>query len=233
MNVPNEIRKSPESDGENEAVGSRLKEVMAGMITIKAAADTVGVTEKTIQRWIRGATSVDVGAVITICRKVSADPAYVLTGVKQDGVDWGSSLPAVAADQRRLPVYDVYASAGGGAQVFEDKPTGFLHFPSQYADTLGSADSLEIVRVTGDSMEPSFKAGDQVMIDTTAPLRDGVYVIRLDDQILLKRIQLIEPGKLRLISDNHIYPPQEIVYGNLPSAHFEIKGRAVWTGRAL
>lgn len=158
---------------------------------------------------------------------------YVLTGETLQEGDYGITTNDAAANQRRLPVYDVYASAGGGAQVFEDKPTGFLHFPSKYADSLGSADSLEIVRVTGDSMEPSFKAGDQVMIDTSASLRDGVYVIRLDDQILLKRIQLLEPGKLRLISDNHIYPPQEIMYGDLPSVHFEIKGRAVWTGRAL
>lgn len=232
MTVSDEIRKSPESDHENKAVGARLKEVMSGMITIKAAAETVGVTEKTVQRWLKGENSVDVGSVITICRKVSADPAYVLTGAKSAG-DWRSALPAVAADERRLPVYDVYASAGGGAEVLEDKPTGFVHFPSAYADRLGAPDQLEIIRVSGDSMEPTFKAGDQVMVDKSAPHRDGLYVVKHFNQVKLKRVHFLGAGQYKLISDNISYPTEEVKASDLAENDFSVVGRVVWTGRAL
>ncbi len=79
-------------------------------------------------------------------------------------------------------------------------------------------------------MEPTLKDGSIIVIDETStkPV-DGIYVLRRDDTLLVKRIQLREKGILRLISDNKNYEPEDISI-KTDSDSFPILGRVVWSG---
>src|SRR3546814_9381262 len=52
---------------------------------------------------------------------------------------------------------------------------------------------VSIIRVDGESMSPTLSHGDEIMVDhsdSVGRLRDGIYVLRLDDVLLVKRIAM-------------------------------------------
>ena len=78
-------------------------------------------------------------------------------------------------------------------------------------------------------MEPALRDGDEILVDRTPrALRAGIHVVRIDDVLLVKRIERLGAEQLRLISDNPAYAPVE-----RPIAAVEVVGRVVWTGGRL
>ena len=91
---------------------------------------------------------------------------------------------------------------------------------------------LSLIVVDGDSMAPTLGDGDDIMVDHGAvsrSLRDGIYVLRMDDVLLVKRVAMGPSGKLSIRSDNPQYPDWEDVSAD----NVNIIGRVVWTGRRL
>jgi phage repressor protein C with HTH and peptisase S24 domain len=56
-------------------------------------------------------------------------------------------------------------------------------------------------------------------------LRDGIHVVRLDDTVLVKRLESGRAGRLALLSDNPAYRPIECALEEI-----EVIGRVVWKG---
>ena len=59
-------------------------------------------------------------------------------------------------------------------------------------------DRLSIIRVDGDSMAPTLNAGDDILVDLgdcVDRLRDGIYVLRADDVLVVKRLALHPAGR--------------------------------------
>ena len=84
---------------------------------------------------------------------------------------------------------------------------------------------MSLVRIVGDSMEPTLHAGDIVLIDHTKNYISGnsIYAISIDDEIFIKRLQLISKTQIQVISDNNKYPPYITHPDNL-----KINGKALW-----
>lgn len=133
-----------------------------------------------------------------------------------------------------IPSYDIRASAGYGAFVEREWTDDFMPFQSQFLKKLTSSNPnhLAIITVTGDSMTPTLSEGDRILVDTqeTKMKRDGIYVMRNDDTLSVKRIS-VNPstGFLTIKSDNPLY---EIWPSVNPDA-IHIIGRVVWVGRNL
>src|SRR3546814_8286883 len=72
------------------------------------------------------------------------------------------------------------------------------------------ASYLSIIHVHGESMEPTLRDGDEVLVDSSdqgSRLRDGIYVLRADDALVVKRVTIQPGGRLITISnDNTAYP---------------------------
>lgn len=87
---------------------------------------------------------------------------------------------------------------------------------------------LALCEIKGDSMEPTFKEKDTILVDTEAQTVaiDGIYVFTYHDTLLIKRIQRI-PGKgYSVISDNkEIYVPFSIPNEDLE--HLTVHGRVI------
>ena len=134
---------------------------------------------------------------------------------------------------RRIAWLDVAASAGPGGEAIDEAPQGWFAFEPRYLRRLSaSPDALNFVRVQGDSMEPTLKAGDDILVDSSDAadrLRDGIYVLRIDDALNVKRLAVAPGGRLSIISDNERYPPIERRRGD----RIDIVGRVVWAGRRL
>ena len=108
-----------------------------------------------------------------------------------------------------------------------------MAFGPKWLKQLGADPSkLSLISVDGDSMDPTLCDGDDIMVDhsaTETALRDGIYVLRMDDVLLVKRLAVGPSGKISIRSDNPQYP----VWDDVDVADVNIIGRVVWTGRRL
>ena len=78
-------------------------------------------------------------------------------------------------------------------------------------------------------MEDILKNNDTILIDHTQnEVRDGLYALRIGNEVFVKRIQRL-PNKLLVISANAAYPPFELSADD----DYAIIGKVAWLGRLL
>lgn len=112
--------------------------------------------------------------------------------------------------------FDAALSAGHGSLLAaEPDPLGYHLFEAQWLRSITQAapDHLAVVRVDGDSMEQTLSNGDWVLVDLTQRSfnREGVYALRIGDAGWIKRLSLnLRDRLIRVISDNALYPVQEL-----------------------
>ena len=129
----------------------------------------------------------------------------------------------------------VRASAGPGALVAGEAAKPYFAFDGRWLKALTgtSAGKLSIIRVEGDSMAPTLNAGDDILVDPgdrDERLRDGIYVLRVDDALIVKRIALHPVGRrVTVQSDNPAYPD----WPDCDMAEIACIGRVVWAGRKI
>ena len=144
-------------------------------------------------------------------------------------------LSGSAGGHVTVPQLDVGASAGAGAIPGEEKALSHIAFDRAWLRRLvaGDGSQLSIIRVEGDSMTPTLSDGDEILVDRgdgADRLRDGIYVLRLEDALMVKRLSPEPSGRtVSVTSDNEAYPS----WPALDRAGIEIVGRVVWCGRKL
>lgn len=128
---------------------------------------------------------------------------------------------------------EVGASAGPGALVDDESAVGQFSFDESWLRRVASGrpEDLSIIRVSGDSMLPTLSDGDDILVDRSDAgdrLRDGIYVLRRDDALSVKRIS-VNPagGSVAVNSDN----PDHRSFADVKLAAITIIGRVVWAGR--
>ena len=129
-----------------------------------------------------------------------------------------------------VPRLAVEASAGPGAMAPAESPFDSFRFSQRWLREQGlEAGKLSAVRVVGDSMEPLLREGDDLLVDLAErPFRDGIYVVRLDDTLLVKRVASQGGGRFSLLSQNLSYPPISV-----EAEQIAIVGRVVWKSGRL
>jgi phage repressor protein C with HTH and peptisase S24 domain len=131
--------------------------------------------------------------------------------------------------------HPVMASAGPGAIVTEELGKPYFAFDERWLKglTATAASNLSIVRVEGDSMTPTLNAGDDILVDlgdSTERLRDGIYVLRIDDALVVKRLALNPMGRrVTVQSDNPAYPD----WPDCSIDEIVCIGRVIWSGRRI
>ena len=138
---------------------------------------------------------------------------------------------------RAIPKLSVGASAGQGALPGDEYALGLIGFEDGWLRSQGLAKArLSMISVEGDSMEPTLRNGDDILLALIdvgdarhMATRDGIYVLRMDDSLMVKRLSFAPDGRLSVISDNKIYPSRH----GLLRDQVHIVGQVVWTGRML
>jgi hypothetical protein len=171
-------------------------------------------------------------------RRLAEDDRRLLA--RYFGVDESvlGGTPALASDEGLLsiPRLDVQASAGPGAVESAEKRLGRIGFDMAWLRRLGLGGGgpgrLSVIRVDGDSMSPTLSDGDDILVDRedgAGRLRDGIYVLRIEEALVVKRLALGPGGRLSVRSDNDAYPG----WPDLEPAAVDVVGRVVWVGRRL
>jgi len=131
--------------------------------------------------------------------------------------------------------HPVSVSAGPGAVVNEELGKPYFAFDERWLKALTptSPSNLSIVRVEGDSMSPTLNAGDEILVDLAdcmERLRDGIYVLRIDDAVVVKRLALNPLGRrVTVQSDNPAYPD----WPDCGLDDINCIGRVIWAGRKV
>lgn len=130
-----------------------------------------------------------------------------------------------------VPRLDVGASAGRGRLVDGEARRAPGAFSPEQLRMLGvRAEAASMIRVEGDSMEPTLCDGDDILVNRdarTIDRRGGVYVIRLDGLVMVKRLRVVVGG-VEVVSDNPAYPVR-----HCSREAVDVLGRVAWLGRAL
>ena len=187
-----------------------------------------------------------------VSRLIGKNPAYVQQFIKRGtprrlaeadrrtlaeffGVDerrLGAPRDAAPPDIVTVRRLEVDASAGPGSAAADERDLDPLTFARSWIRKLGcAAHGLSVITVRGDSMQPTLAEGDEILVDcgdAGARLRDGIYVLRRDDGLLVKRIAIEPAGRhFTIASDNREYPD----WPGRTLGDVEIIGRVVWAGR--
>jgi phage repressor protein C with HTH and peptisase S24 domain len=133
-----------------------------------------------------------------------------------------------------VPRLDVDASAGPGALDPAEGGVGSIAFDPAWLRRLGVTDSgrLSMMRVDGESMAPTLADGDEILVDggdLAGRFRDGLYVLRLDEALVVKRVARRPGGRFSVLSDNPAFPGRP----DCDASEIDFVGRVVWVGRRL
>jgi len=108
---------------------------------------------------------------------------------------------------------DIRASAGGGAEVFDESFETIALDEKIMHNMVGMGNTaLEAIHVDGESMEPTLQDGSIVFVDRaqTNISKDGIFIASTSTGLFIKRIRQRADGMVELISDNKIYSPELI-----------------------
>lgn len=135
---------------------------------------------------------------------------------------------------RRL---DVKASAGNGNLVFMETDKSRLAFRRDFLRQIGVREgNAVLIYADGQSMEPKIPDGAVLLVDTghTELSNNDIHVIRVDGEILVKRLRKEIGGGVWIVSDNPDkgrYP--DILVTPDKEDHLTIIGRVFWMGARL
>ncbi len=179
-------------------------------------------------------------------RVISDNPAWILTGEGQerlsepgpegDATPWGSPV-SEASDESLyvyIPLYNVVASGGAGSFLDGEEVVDALAFKREWVhnELRAHPKDLVLVHMTGESMEPTLGREDVLLVNRRigTARADGIYLVRSGEALLVKRLQFLPDGKLRVISDNSAYEPFTVDHRESDGG-FKILGRVVWAGK--
>jgi len=133
-----------------------------------------------------------------------------------------------------VPYMSAMASAGPGAVVSDERVSARLAFRNDWLRELagGSPSGLSVISVTGDSMSPTLSDGDDILVDgndAAERVRDGIYVLRVEDMLNVKRLAMKPTGGFEIRSDNPAYP----TWRDCDLETVSIIGRVIWAGRRV
>lgn len=145
--------------------------------------------------------------------------------------------PAGLVDQGYIliPRYDVQAAAGPGALAGVEHVLDYMAFREDWVRRSLGIDPrhLVLISASGDSMEPTIRTGDLLLIDTSITrLRDdAIYVIVRNGELVVKRLQRFFRGAIAVRSDNPAYTEETLDNGE--AEELRVAGRVRWIGRML
>ena len=200
-------------------------------------AKVAGVTGRTIGNYLSGQTHPSASFLEALSLASGFRAEWILSGTGPRFM----GAPGHQAEQPRagyvyLPLYDVSASAGGGQIADEENVVDVLAFKEDWIrrELRARPSDLNLIYVEGDSMEPDLRSGDIVLLghtDTQAR-REGVYVVRMDGALLVKQLQRLPGGVVKVISRNPHYEPFTVPLQALETPNgFAVIGRVVWACR--
>lgn len=195
--------------------------------------EALGVSKANVSAWENGHHEPSWSQMLRI-RSITGMPLPIDDRTDSELLEETEGVPPDFAMLRRL---DVKASAGAGNLIFFESEKGRLAFRRDFLRQCGvsEADAV-VIYADGQSMEPRIPDGAVLLVDTSKieMVSNEVHVIRLEHEILVKRLRKEIGGGVWIVSDN----PDKSKYPDIlvtPDKEdlVSIIGRVLWMGARL
>ncbi|EAP2255475.1 helix-turn-helix transcriptional regulator [Salmonella enterica] len=212
-------------------------------------AEMVGISQPAIQKMSSGKTS-GTRKMVELANALKVRPEWLSSGVGEMRYQEGpepsnireSSLRAtVWEDMNRdseefveIPLLNVSLSAGNGSCELEESSDFALVFRRYYLKKMGVSESAaKLVRVSGQSMEPTLNDGDVVGVNTQdTAIRDGkTYAICQSDLLRVKTL-IATPTSVIIRSINRDEYPDEVLDREDFQKNVRVIGRVFWSSHS-
>lgn len=144
----------------------------------------------------------------------------------------GEVEDAAPRDYLPVEILPSFGGMGGGGTGEGDRETGLVSRRLIEDELRARPSELLIIEARGDSMEPDFFHGDQILIDKRDrnPIQPGPFAMWDGDGYVVKIVERLpqKRGWYRVFSANGRYTPYDV-----EESQVEIMGRPVWFGRRL
>ena len=145
-------------------------------------------------------------------KKRGTIPYDLLEKISQNeniSLDWlvfGNKEIKVNDNNYNIDLLNVRAGAGEGIYNYVIETVDTISLDKSFFRTPINTNKIKGIQVDGESMEPTLRDGDYVLIDENINFgTNGIYAIQYGGQILIKRLQFKMDGTILIISDNDKY----------------------------
>lgn len=148
-----------------------------------------------------------------------------------------ASLEDIAAEHGLVLVEEIDLAFGMGAtflnQDTQPEVVGMVPFRTAWLREMfrGALSALKVVRGIGDSMDPTIRSGDFVLIDTSRQRideQDAIWAICYGELGMIRRLRQLPGGGVMMMPDNQLVRPTEAYDGEMA-----IIGKVIWIGRRM
>lgn len=229
---------------EFDGFSARLREAV-GVEAVSRVAARAGIGEASLRQYLNGSVP-GADKAVALAAATGTNLLWLIANVgskRDEASELDARVPAVASfgdgdnveDFTLVPRLGVQASAGYGLVALAEEVTERLAFKTDWLRDMGlSPKYVGLVTCRGDSQEPIIKDGALMLVDMRPDqgVRSGCfYVIVLEGDVLVKKINRKVDGTIELISHNPAYPVESIDSQQLD--RLTIPGRVVWAGQTL
>lgn len=225
-----------------------------GLKTVQQMADYCGLNTEYLRQMLHGKRTPSDDMIVEACKKMklSAEKTrelliaaakdrakseatkeflegfLALAGDIDNKVSNGRPIKLPPSDYYTVPVW---SSVQAGTGQLSEKNTEVVD------EVLLTAEEYKAkcfaIQITGDSMEPEIKDGDIGVFeppDGLQPAENDVVAVELEGhgQWMIKRLKILGPGKVELVSANKDHPPIKV---NIDNEKLEVKGILLRTVR--
>ncbi len=203
----------------------------------------MGVSPSAFRKWLKGEAEPSRERLVALARAAGVGVAWLAEGEGPvpafESAVGGRRRPggresATDMDWSQFVLLPHRAAAAAAGSVTPPEPSGteWIALRHDWVRSVCKVELNELVleTATGESMIPTIRDGNTLLIDTTdRTFRNfGIYVLEINGQRLVKRVQRKHDGSLVLISDNTAYQPDTV--DKAAAEDVEVIGRVVWSG---
>ena len=228
-----------------EQFGEKLKKIRKVLgLTQFEMAEKLGVSDRTLRDYEKNKFTVDYDFLGKLIEKYNVNSEWIFKNKGKIFSAENANLPEAISKNEpvleesngefyHVPYLKLKPAAGSGMIVYEEDEAveAVVKFKKYWIKNLlfCSPKDLTVMNVDGDSMEPTFTDGDLVLVDKSQiQAKSGIFVIRIEDTLVVKRVHRLPDYKVEVISDNSIYKPYILDLKN--NIENEIVGKVLWAG---
>jgi transcriptional regulator with XRE-family HTH domain len=200
--------------------------------------ERMGTSGQQVERLEKGLRKLSQDWIDKAATALGVSPADIITPL--DGVphmaprsDHLPTRTADAGDTVEVIALDLSLSMGPGTLIeefVEEEPVRF-DIALLRAITRAPFSSLRVVKGIGDSMEPTLRTNDRLLIDTSEKMLSRTHGVYWMDHLGahgVKRLRPMGQGRVLIMSDNPAVPDYDV-----DADEMRIHGRAIWLMRDL
>src|ERR1700733_3822868 len=231
------------SGSEKLGLFERLQIILAHWPSADRLARSMGVSPSAFRKWLKGEAEPSRERLVALARASGVGVAWLAEGEGPEPV-----FETMSGGRRRQGARDVpdetdwgdfvllprRAEGAGAGGVTPPAPSGseFMALRHDWVRSVCGVEPSKLALETaiGESMTPTIRDGNTLLIDTAdQTFRNfGIYVLEINGQRLVKRVQRKHDGSLVLISDNAAYQPDTV--DKDAADPVVVVGRVVWSG---